>query len=64
MTTDTPATPTPEGLARALAMIDGHVFGDAVVVGIEGDIARAVFAVARLCALATGAQAGEGAGGS
>lgn len=48
MTTDTaPATATPEGLAAALALIDVDAATDA--------------AVARLCALATGAKAGEGA---
>lgn len=114
MTADTtPATPTPEGLAAALALIDAAApspyssSGEDFVRGAVFTVARAAVAdaqakavaqalidddtpwsqawsdtldaaldageatgealtaaVARLCALATGAQAGEGAGGS
>ena len=98
-----PATPTPEGLAAALRLIDrprwrdvleaetrpgvdavyavaraavaSHAAWDALYDPDAGDVrdrdadvdvadAALAAAVARLVALATGAQAGEGAGGS
>lgn len=92
-----PATPTPEGVAAVLRLIDetiapfcigplsavvtvaraavaSHAAWDALYDPDAGDVrdrdadvdvadAALAAAVARLCALATGAQAGEGAGG-